>query len=372
MLHDMLTRKIGRSNIDASAVGLGTWAIGGWMWGGTNEGNSIDAIKASIDEGISLIDTAPAYGQGLAEQIVGKAIKGQRDRVVLTTKCGLVWHVQKGHHFFDYDSGPVHRYLGKESIVFEVEQSLTRLGTDYIDLYIAHWQDATTPIAETMEALEGLKKQGKIRAIGASNVSAGDLKGYLAAGQLDAIQEEYSMVKRGLEQTLLPICIASNVSAGDLKGYLAAGQLDAIQEEYSMVKRGLEQTLLPICIANNVSTLSYSSLALGLLSGKIGAERKFTGDDHRKDNPRFSIGNRQKVARLMTAISPIAEAHKATPAQIVIAWTLQQPGITFALCGARSAEQARENAKAGRIRLSPAEAKSISEAARVHLTDLDA
>ena len=109
-----------------------------------------------------------------------------------------------------------------------------------------------------------------------------------------------------------------------------------------------------------------------MLSGKIGPERKFTGDDHRKDNPRFSIGNRQKVAGLMTAISPIAEAHKATPAQIVIAWTLQQPGITFALCGARNVEQARENAKAGRIRLSPAEAKSIGEAARVHLTDLDA
>ena len=331
MLHDMLTREIGRSGIGASVVGLGTWAIGGWMWGGTNEADSIDAIKASIDEGVSLIDSAPAYGQGLAEQIVGKAIKGQRNGVVLATKCGLVWHAQKGHHFFNYDSGPVHRYLGKESIVFEVEQSLTRLGTDYIDLYITHWQDATTPIAETMEALEGLKKQGKIRAIG-----------------------------------------ASNVSAEDLKGYLAAGQLDAIQEEYSMVKRGLEQTLLPTCIANNVSTLSYSSLALGLLSGKIGPERKFTGDDHRKDNPRFSIGNRQKIARLMTAISPIAEAHKATSAQIVIAWTLQQPGITFALCGARSVEQARENAKAGRIRLSPAEAKSIDEAARVHLTDLDA
>ena len=331
MLHDMLTREIGRSGLGASVVGLGTWAIGGWMWGGTNEADSIDAIKASIDEGVSLIDSAPAYGQGLAEQIVGKAIKGQRNGVVLATKCGLVWHVQKGHHFFNYDSGPVHRYLGKESIVFEVEQSLTRLGTDYIDLYITHWQDATTPIAETMEALESLKKQGKIRAIG-----------------------------------------ASNVSAEDLKGYLAAGQLDAIQEEYSMVKRGLEQTLLPTCIANNVSTLSSSSLALGLLSGKIGPERKFTGDDHRKDNPRFSIGNRQKIARLMTAISPIAEAHKATSAQIVIAWTLQQPGITFALCGARSVEQARENAKAGRIRLSPAEAKSIGEAARVHLTDLDA
>lgn len=331
MLHDMLTRKIGASGIDASVVGLGTWAIGGWMWGGTNEADSIDAIRTSIDEGISLIDTAPAYGQGLSEEIVGKAIKGRRDRVVLATKCGLVWHTQKGNHFFDYDSGPVHRYLGRDSIIYEVEQSLTRLGTDYIDLYITHWQDSTTPIAETMAALESLKQQGKIRAIG-----------------------------------------ASNASIDDLNGYLAAGQLDAVQEEYSMVKRGLEQTLLPTCIARNVSVLSYSSLALGLLSGKIGPDRVFTGDDLRKDNPRFSTGNRQKVAKLMEAIAPIAASHGATLAQIVIAWTLQQPGITFALCGARNADQARENAKAGRIRLSTTETNAISEAARIHLTDLDA
>lgn len=331
MLHDMLTRKIGASGIDASVVGLGTWAIGGWMWGGTNEADSIDAIRTSIDEGISLIDTAPAYGQGLSEEIVGKAIKGRRDRVVLATKCGLVWHTQKGNHFFDYDSGPVHRYLGRDSIIYEVEQSLTRLGTDYIDLYITHWQDSTTPIAETMAALESLKQQGKIRAIG-----------------------------------------ASNASIDDLNGYLAAGQLDAVQEEYSMVKRGLEQTLLPTCIARNVSVLSYSSLALGLLSGKIGPDRVFTGDDLRKDNPRFSTGNRQKVAKLMEAIAPIAASHGATLAQIVIAWTLQQRGITFALCGARNADQARENAKAGRIRLSTTETNAISEAARIHLTDLDA
>lgn len=330
MLHDMLTRKIGKSGIDASVVGLGTWAIGGWMWGGTDEAQSIDAIKASIDEGVSLIDTAPAYGQGLSEEIVGKAIKGRRDRVVLATKCGLVWHTQKGNHFFNYDSGPVHRYLGRESVVYEVEQSLKRLGTDYIDLYITHWQDATTPVAETMSALEDLKRQGKIRAIG-----------------------------------------ASNVSADDLKAYLAAGQLDAIQEEYSMVKRGLEQSLLPISLANDVATLSYSSLALGLLSGKIGPDRVFTGDDLRKNNPRFSVDNRQKVARLMAAIKPIAAAHKATEAQIVIAWTLQQPGITFALCGARNADQARENAKAGRIRLAATDIKAISEAVDRHLIDLD-
>jgi methylglyoxal reductase len=331
MLHDMLTRKIGSSGIDASVVGLGTWAIGGWMWGGTNEAESIDAIKASIDAGVTLIDTAPAYGKGLSEEIVGKAIKGKRKDVILATKCGLVWHTRQGNHFFDYDSGPVHRYLGRDSVVYEVEQSLARLGTDYIDLYITHWQDATTPITETMEALETLKRQGKIRAIG-----------------------------------------ASNVTRDDLNGYLAAGQLDAVQEEYSMAKRGLEQTLLPTCIARNVSTLSYSSLALGLLSGKIGPERIFTGDDLRKDNPRFSIANRQKVARLMSAIAPIAAAHQATLAQIVIARTLQQPGITFALCGARNAMQARENAVAGRIRLSAADTNAIDAAARSHLTNLDA
>ncbi|MEC9468135.1 MAG: aldo/keto reductase, partial [Pseudomonadota bacterium] len=160
MLHEMLTREIGRSGIEASAIGLGTWAIGGWMWGGTDEAKSISAIQASIDEGISLIDTAPAYGQGLSEEIVGKAIAGRREKVVLATKCGLVWHTQKGNHFFDYDGKPVHRYLGKDAIVHEVEQSLKRLGTDHIDHYITHWQDPTTPIAETMEALETLKTQG--------------------------------------------------------------------------------------------------------------------------------------------------------------------------------------------------------------------
>ncbi|WP_278924460.1 aldo/keto reductase [Pseudophaeobacter profundi] len=330
MSHEMLSRPIGKSGIEASAIGLGTWAIGGWMWGGTDEATSIKAIQASIDAGISLIDTAPAYGQGTAEEIVGKALKGRRDKVVLATKCGLVWHCQNGNHFFDLESGPVHRYLGRDAIVYEVEQSLTRLGTDYIDHYITHWQDPTTPVEETMEALELLKKQGKIRSIGASNTSTADISAYLAAGQLDAIQEEYSMVKRDIEQTLLPLA----------------------QE-------------------NGVSVLSYSSLALGLLSGKMTAERKFEGDDQRRDNPRFSAPNRQKVQQLMEEITPIAAAHSASLAQIVIAWTLQQPGITFSLCGARNADQALENAKAGRIRLSAADIQGINTAAKRHLHDLD-
>jgi methylglyoxal reductase len=331
MSHEMLTRPIGRSGVDASVIGLGTWAIGGWMWGGTDERESIAAIKASIDEGVTLIDTAPAYGQGLSEEIVGKAIKGLRDKVVVATKCGLVWHTTRGNHFFDYDGRPVHRHLGRESIVHEVEQSLRRLGTDHIDHYITHWQDPTTPVEETMGALEDLKRQGKIRSIGASNLAPAELEAYVATGGLDAIQEEFSMVKRDVETTLLPICARAGVSM-----------------------------------------LSYSSLALGLLSGRIGPARVFSGDDQRLDNPRFSIANRQKVAHLMAEIAPVADAHAATPAQIVIAWTVRQPGITFALCGARNPQQATENAKAGRIRLSDQDIKTISEAATRHLTDLDA
>ena len=329
MSDEMLTRPIGASGVEASAVGLGTWAIGGWMWGGADDAASVKAIQASLDAGLSLIDTAPAYGMGHSEQIVGQAIKGRRDQVVLATKCGLVWHTQKGNHFFDQQDKPVHRYLGADSIVHEVEQSLKRLGTDYLDLYITHWQDPTTPIDETLEALLQLKSAGKIRATG-----------------------------------------ASNVTAEDLRAYVAAGQLDSIQEEFSMIHRKIEGELVPICADHGVSILSYSSLALGLLSGKIGPDRVFEGDDLRITDPRFSVENRTRVAALLDEVAPIAADHTATIAQTVIAWTLQQPGITFALCGARNPEQAAENAAAGRIRLTDQQVQTINEAAARHLTDI--
>jgi aryl-alcohol dehydrogenase-like predicted oxidoreductase len=331
MLRELEKRRIGTSTIKASPVALGTWAIGGWMWGGTDEAQSIVAIRAAIDEGSTLIDTAPAYGQGLAEELVGRAIKGRRDEVVIATKCGLVWHTDKGRHFFDYDGKPVHRYLGRDAIFYEVEQSLRRLGTDHIDHYITHWQDPTTPIAETMDALEDLKRQGKIGSIG-----------------------------------------ASNVSVDDLRAYIAAGGLDAIQEEYSMAKRGLETSLLPLCRENGISVLSYSSLSRGLLTGKVGPDRQFGGDDQRRTDPHFSAANRAKVAALMEDIAPIALAHDATLSQLVIAWTVQRPGITFALCGARSAEQARENAAAARIRLSEQDVRTMDDAVTRHLSALDA
>nr|WP_202048961.1 aldo/keto reductase [Agrobacterium pusense] len=325
-----MTRTIGKSGINASAVGLGTWAIGGWMWGGTEERQSIAAIQASIDAGISLIDTAPAYGMGLAETIVGKAIAGRRDKVVLVSKCGLVWHVNEGAYFFHQDGKPVHRYLGAVSIRYEIEESLKRLGTDYIDHYVTHWQDATTPIAETVGALVRLKEEGKIRSIG-----------------------------------------ASNVSQADLEAYIATGALDAIQEEYSMVKRDIETTLLPVCRENAVSVLSYSSLALGLLSGKVGPERVFAEDDQRHGNPRFSQANREKIARLIGVLKPVAAAHCASVAQVVIAWTIAQPGITFSLCGARDPAQAVENAAAARLRLTESELALISTGIAEHLVGLD-
>jgi methylglyoxal reductase len=325
------TRKLGHTDIKASTVGLGTWAIGGWRWGGTDEDLSIAAINAALDNGVSLVDTAPAYGMGRSEEIVGRAIEGRRDEVVLATKCGLVWHTQKGNHFFDNDGKPVHRYLGAESIRHELEQSLKRLRTDYIDLYITHWQDPTTPVAETMGTLMDLKTEGKIRAIG-----------------------------------------ISNASAEDLAAYVAEGPVDAIQEKYSMLDRDIETSLLPLCKQHGVSTLSYSSLALGLLSGKIGPDRTFNGDDLRIGNPRFSLANREKIASLFDEIRPIADDLNATLAQLVIAWTLSQPGITYALCGARNPEQASENAVAGSLTLNDDHIAQTSAAVDRYLKDMDA
>ncbi|PDT16071.1 aldo/keto reductase [Rhizobium sp. J15] len=330
MSGEQLTREMGRSGVKASAVGLGTWAIGGWMWGGTDEAESIAAIQASLDAGVTLIDTAPAYGLGRSEEIVGKALAGRRDKAVIATKCGLVWHTQKGNHFFDQDGKPVHRHLGRDSIVHEVEESLRRLGTDHIDLYITHWQDPTTPIEETVAALEELKQAGKIRAIG-----------------------------------------ASNVNRSELEQYIETGSLDAIQERFSMIDRQIEAELLPLTIANGVSTLSYSSLALGLLSGAIGPERVFSGDDQRKDNPRFSVANRRKARDFAEAIRPVAERHSASIAQTVIAWTLAQPGVTFALCGARNPAQALDNARAGTLRLSTADLAAIDTAISAQLATMD-
>ena len=321
-----LERQLGQSEIFASAVGLGTWAMGGWLWGGGDDAASIAAIRASIDAGITLIDTAPAYGLGRAEQIVGNAISGRRDEVVLVTKCGLVWDTEGGRPFVAQGDKMIHRYLGGSSIRSELEASLRRLKTDHVDVYITHWQDPTTPIAETMETLLALKAEGKTRAIG-----------------------------------------ISNATVADLRTYLAAGQIDCVQEAYNMLDRGLEETLLPICRQNGISVLSYSSLALGLLTGTILPGRQFQGDDLRGTNPRFAPENLALVQAFASDLTPLANAYSASLGQIVIAWTLAQPGISFSLCGARDAAQAVDNARSGTLQLSDRDIALIDAAIARHL-----
>jgi methylglyoxal reductase len=316
----MRYRDIGRSGISASVIGLGTWPLSGWMWGGTEEANAIATIHAALDAGINLIDTAPAYGLGLAEQLVARAIRGRRDKVILATKCGLVWHTQEGTYHEEQWGKQVYRFLGPHSIRHEVEQSLARLGTDYIDLYQTHWQDETTRIEDTMDTLIRLKEEGKIRAVG-----------------------------------------VSNVSVAQLKRYQTRGAVENVQEEYSMLNRDVEANLLPYCRENEIALLSYSPLAQGLLAGTASPEREFPEGDFRRNHPRFSYENRVKAAALMRSVEPIAQNHGVSLAHVSIAWAISSKHATHTLVGARSPEQAQESALAGGLELSESELAFINQ-----------
>lgn len=308
----MRMRKIGTTDIEASVVALGTWAIGGgpW-WGESDDRRSIDAIHAALDAGVNLIDTAPVYGWGRSEEVVGRAIKGRRDQVVLATKCGLWWHDDRGPLFFELEGRSVRRCLRPETISKEVEDSLRRLGTDYIDLYQTHWQSPepeNDPIADTMACLLKLKEQGKIRAIG-----------------------------------------ASNVDVSQIKEYQTKGVLDAVQPRYSMLDRAIEAELLPYCLEERISTLVYSPLEQGLLTGTITMDRTFTPGEYRNNIPWFAPVNRRKVLAMLALWHPLTEEYRCSLAQLVIAWTVAQPGVTFALCGARKPEHSRHNAVGGTL-----------------------
>jgi aryl-alcohol dehydrogenase-like predicted oxidoreductase len=324
----MQYRPLGQSGIMASAVGLGAWAIGGWPWGGTNEDDAIAALRTAIDAGINLIDSAPGYGLGLSEEIVGKAIVGRRDEVVLATKCGLEWHKPVGDSWFDEMGTRVYRHLGPDSVRHELELSLRRMGTDHLDLYQTHWPDPDTPIADTMGTLLDLKQEGKIRAIGASNVNP-------------ALMDEYR----------------------------ALGALDVDQERFNMIDRGLAAEQLPYCLKHNIAVLAYSPIAQGLLTGAIGPDRTFNEGDLRIGNPRYSVENRQRVASLLDDLRPIADGRSLMLSQLVIAWTIAQPGLTHALVGARNPAQVEENAVPGDIVLASDEIAAINAALARH-TDI--
>ena len=286
----METTKIPGTGIEVSRVGLGTWAIGGWMWGGSDDKQSVKTIQTAIDNGITLIDTAPVYGFGHSEEIVGKALAapGLRQRVAIATKVGLDWHEDQPF-----------RNASRERIFAEIDASLKRLRTDYIDIYQVHWPDPETPIEETAGAMLELYKQGKIRAIGVSNFS----------------REQMSRFR--------------NVAP-----------IHSLQPPFNLFEREIEKDVLPYCLWHGISTLAYGPLCRGLLSGRMQIETHFDGDDLRNTDPKFQGVRYEDYLRAVERLDLYArEKFGKRVIQLALRWVLDQSGISVALWGARRPEQ---------------------------------
>jgi aryl-alcohol dehydrogenase-like predicted oxidoreductase len=287
----MEKRTFGNTDIQVTPVGLGTWAIGGWMWGGTDEAQSIDTIHRAIDKGIGLVDTAPVYGFGRSEEIVGKALaNGRRDQVALATKVALNWND-------DHDK--IWRDSTASRIEQEVEDSLKRLQTDRIDIYQVHWPDPKTPMEETARALEKLYQAGKIRAIGVSNFTP---------SQMDELQKSVP--------------------------------LHSLQPPYNLFERDIEREILPYCRENGIATITYGGLCRGLLTGKMREDTQFNGDDLRKNDPKFQGDRYRQYLNAVAELDAFAkERYQKNVLALALRWLVDQPGVTTALWGARRPEQ---------------------------------
>lgn len=296
-------RRLGTTDINVSVVALGCWAIGGevGVWGPVDDNESIAAIQQGLDLGLNFIDTAPAYGYGHSEEIIGKAITGQRDRVVIATKCGLVWREHGGR---------IDRCLTARSVMAECAASLHRLRIETIDLYQIHWPDPDTPIRETMEALARLREQGKIRAVGVSN---------FARAQLSEARQY--------------------------------GAIDCLQPELSMFERAAAEDLLPYCREYGIAVVVYAPLARGLLTGKFHTASRFA--DLRAKDPRFTGSAFTQHLATIDRLKTIAEHLDCTVAQLALRWTIQQEGVTAAIAGFKRPSQVVENARAGELRIPP-------------------
>jgi len=278
---------IPKTGLKVSRVALGTWAMGGWMWGGTDERESIATIHAALEQGINLIDTAPVYGFGVAEQIVGAALVGVRTRVVIATKAGLEWR-----------DGKIYRNASRERIMREVDDSLRRLRTDYIDIYQVHWPDPLVRVEETAEAMRKLFEQGKIRAIG-----------------------------------------VSNFSVAQMQRFHEVAPLHVLQPPYNLFERAIEARILPYCNDNDIVTLGYGALCRGLLSGRMRPDTTFDGDDLRRIDPKFQP---PRFAEYLDAVRQLDEfAQRRFQRRVIhlaVRWMLDQ-GISVALWGGRHPDQ---------------------------------
>jgi aryl-alcohol dehydrogenase-like predicted oxidoreductase len=305
--------------IQISRIGLGTWAIGGWMWGGTDEDESIATIRTAIERGVNLIDTAPAYGFGHSEEIVGRATAGARlrSRVVIATKAGLEWR-----------DGKVHRNASRDRILHEAEDSLRRLRTDYIDIYQVHWPDPLVPIEETAAAMQTLLDQGKIRAIGVSNFSIAQIERFRCDAELHVVQPPYNLFEREIEAELLPYCRQSGLA-----------------------------------------TLTYGALCRGLLSGKLQEDASFQGDDLRLTDPKFQA---PRFAQYLAAVRRLdrfaRDRYGRRVIHLAVRWLLDQ-GATAALWGARHPGQLQPLEEVFRWSLDAAARAEIDRILRETITD---
>ena len=307
----MRYKRLGNSSLEVSVVGLGTWAIGGDFWGKVDDDRSIRTIQRAVDCGINLIDTAPAYGGGHAERIVGQAIKGRRDKVVIATKCGIV-----------KQGGRITRNLKPESIRKEVDDSLTRLGVDVINLYQIHWPDANTPLEDTLNEMVKLRDAGKIRYIGVSNF---DRK----------LMEEAASIT----------------------------EIVSLQPQYSLLDREIEKDILPFCREKGIGILTYGSLGGGILTGKFKERPQFDKDDRRENfYPFFKEPLWSKAMELVEVLRQIAAEVDKPVAHVAINWLNQQDGVTSALVGAKTPEQAEQNAASAEWELSQEQLDTIEAA----------
>jgi len=282
--------KIAGTDLSVSRIGLGTWAIGGWMWGGSDEAESIKTIQSAVERGITLIDTAPVYGFGHSEEIVGKALAegGLRTRAVIATKAGLDWR-----------DGQPFRHASRKRIFAEVEDSLRRLRTDYIDIYQVHWPDPLVPVEECAEAMLNLYRQGKIRAIGVSNFS----------------RQQMHQFRR-------------------------VAPIHTVQPPYNLFERESEEEVLPYCFWHGIATLVYGPICRGLLSGRMTPGTRFDGDDQRNTDPKFQPPRYGQYLRAVEALDRFAiDNYGKRVMHLALRWVLDQPGVSVALMGARRPSQ---------------------------------
>ncbi|WP_299532881.1 aldo/keto reductase [Ulvibacterium sp.] len=312
-------RNIPKTDLKVSEICLGTWAMGNDFWGDVDDNASIKTIQAALDSGINFIDTAPAYGAGHAESVVGQAIKGNRDKIILGTKTGVT-----------RTSDSFLRDLRPETILREIDESLSRLGTDYIDLYQIHWPDVNTPLEDSLETLLKLQEQGKFRYLGVSNFT------------VELMEQAKDLVN-----------------------------IVSLQPNYSMLQRKIEETLVPYCVKNEVGLVTYGTLSGGLLTGKYRELPNFEENDNRS---RFYNYYRPEIwpqiQGLLSLLDVLAEKHECPVSYIAIAWALQKPGIVSVLVGAKNEGQVISNAAASNIRLTKDEVLEIDRYIRKELGDV--